>query len=270
MLEATKPMRNSERGMRNGQAFSHSTIRIPESALLFRGCIMDGLFRHVHEATERTLAVNGLAATSPAGQVCCGALHAHAGLHAEAQGFARRNIAAFGDGDEAIVVNSAGCGALLKDYARLLPDEPAAARFAARVRDVTELLSERGPAAGGALPARVAYDPPCHLLHAQHVDDPPRQVLAAIPGLTLVPVANAEQCCGSAGLYSLTEPEMSRAVLETKLANLRAADPDVVATGNPGCLMQIGAGLRAAGSHAEVRHPVELLDAAYRAAGRYA
>ncbi len=204
--------------MRNGHAFSHSAIRIPHSALLFRGCIMDGLFRHVHDATERTLAVNGYAVTSPPDQVCCGALHAHAGLHAEAQGFARRNIAAFGDGDAAVAVNSAGCGALLKDYARLLPGDPAAARFAARVRDVTELLAERGPAPGGARPARVAYDPPCHLLHAQHVDDAPRRVLAAIPGITLVPVAHAEQCCGSAGLYSLTEPEMSRAVLDEKRA----------------------------------------------------
>jgi glycolate oxidase iron-sulfur subunit len=231
---------------------------------------MDGLFRHVHDATERTLAVNGFAVTSPPKQVCCGALHAHAGLHAEAQAFARRNISAFGDGDAAVAVNSAGCGALLKDYARLLPEDPRAARFAARVRDVTELLAEGGPAPSAAPASRVAYDPPCHLLHAQHVDDPPRRVLAAIAGLTLVPVANAEQCCGSAGLYSLTEPEMSRAVLDAKVTNLRAAEPDVVATGNPGCLMQIGAGLRAAGSVASVRHPVELLDAAYRAAGRYA
>ncbi|HXH63646.1 MAG TPA: heterodisulfide reductase-related iron-sulfur binding cluster [Gemmatimonadales bacterium] len=238
--------------------------------LLFRGCIMDGLFRHVHDATTRTLAVNGFTVTSPAGQVCCGALHAHAGLHAEAQDFARRNISAFNGSDAPIAVNSAGCGALLKDYGRLLPDDPRAARFGARVRDVTELLAERGPAPGGPTPARVAYDPPCHLLHAQHVDDPPRRVLGAIPGLTLVPIANAEQCCGSAGLYSLTEPEMSRAVLDTKIANVRAAAPDVVATGNPGCLMQIGAGLRAAGAAAPVRHPVELLDASYRAAGRYA
>jgi len=271
MLEATAPVRRSGgRAVRRPPETPTARPAGRPSALLFRGCIMDGLFRHVHDATTRTLEVNGYAVTSPAGQVCCGALHAHAGLHAEAQVFARRNVAAFGASDGPIAVNSAGCGALLKEYGRLLPDDPGAARFAARVRDVTELLADRGPAPGGPTPARVAYDPPCHLLHAQHVDDPPRRVLAAVPGLTLVPVADAEQCCGSAGLYSLTEPEMSRAVLDPKVANLRAAAPEIVATGNPGCLMQIGAGLRAVGSATAVQHPVELLDAAYRAAGRYA
>lgn len=276
MLDATEPRRGgwgvvpADAVLGSGPHRSEPLPTPHSPVLLFTGCIMDGLFRHVHDATTRTLAVNGFAVTSPAGQVCCGALHAHAGLHAEAQAFARRNIAAFGSSDAAVVVNSAGCGALLKEYGRLLQGDPDAVRFSARVRDVTELLADRGPEPGGVTSARVAYDPPCHLLHAQHVDDPPRRVLGAIPGLTLVPVASAEQCCGSAGLYSLTEPEMSRAVLDTKIANLRAAAPDVVATGNPGCLMQIGAGLRAAGSATAVQHPVELLDAAYRAAGRYA
>ena len=233
---------------------------------LFRGCIMDGLFTHVHTATIRTLEVNGYAVREVAGQGCCGALHAHAGLREEARRLARVNVAAFGDGDEPIVVNSAGCGAMLKEYGHLL-GEP---RFAARVKDVTELLAERGPRPGAPVDATVAYDPPCHLLHAQRIAGPPERVLRAIPVLRLIMTADAAQCCGSAGLFTLLEPAMSRAVLAPKLAALGAARPQVVATGNPGCLMQLGAGLAAAGIPAMVRHPVELLDDSYRAAGYYA
>jgi glycolate oxidase iron-sulfur subunit len=137
------------------------------------------------------------------------------------------------------------------------------------VRDVSEVLAARGPVAGGRIEQRVAYDPPCHLLHAQRVADPPLRLLEAIPGLTLVPVTEPEKCCGSAGLYTMMQPELSRAVLAPKLAHLRAAAPDVVVTGNPGCLMQIGAGLAAEHLTISVRHPVELLDDSYRAAGLY-
>jgi len=200
-------------------------------------------------------------------QVCCGALHAHAGLHEEALDLARANVAAFGDGNEPIVVNSAGCGALMKEYGRLLGDGPSQ-RFAARVKDVTELFAP-APTPGAPLDLHVAYDPPCHLLHAQGIAAEPLKLFAAIPLLELVPVPGAAECCGSAGLFTLLEPEMSRAVLATKLERLREAAPQVVATGNPGCLMQLGAGLAAAGIRAQVRHPVELLDDAYRAAGRY-
>jgi len=228
---------------------------------------MQGLFTHVHDATIRTLGVNGYDVREVPGQVCCGALHAHAGLVDEARALARANVAAFG-GDEPIVVNSAGCGALMKEYGRLL-DEPEGERFAARVRDVTELLAASGPLPAAPLDLHVAYDPPCHLLHAQGVALPPLKLFAAIPLLQLVQVPGAAECCGSAGLFTLLEPEMSRAVLAAKLERLREAAPQVVATGNPGCLMQIGAGLAAAGIPAAVRHPVELLDAAYRAAGRY-
>jgi glycolate oxidase iron-sulfur subunit len=238
----------------------------PSAALLFRGCVMDGLFSHVHEATIRTLTVNGYDVSEVPGQGCCGALHAHAGLHAAAQEMARINVAAF-PGDAAIVVNSAGCGAMLKDYGRLLPEDPAAARFAARVRDVTELLAERGPRQGAPLRLRVAYDAPCHLLHAQRIATPPRQVLDAIPGLQWSETADSAQCCGSAGLYSALQPALSRTVLLAKLERLRADPPDVLATGNPGCAMQLGAGLRAARLATTVLHPVELLDASYREAG---
>jgi len=230
------------------------------AALLFRGCIMQGLFSHVHAATIRTLTVNGYDVCEVPGQVCCGALHAHAGLHATARALARVNQIAFGDDDTPIIVNSAGCGAILKQYGP---------RFAARVRDVTELLAARGPARGAPLSLRVAYDAPCHLLHAQRVADPPLAVLRAVPGIELRETADSAQCCGSAGLYTLLEPELSHVVLAPKLALLLAAPPDVVATGNPGCVMQLGAGLRAAGADVTARHPVELLDASYRAAGFY-
>ena len=269
MLAATKP----KDGKRRQKAATEQPYRPlpPVAALLFRGCVMEGLFSHVHEATQRTLGVNGYQAVEVPGQVCCGALHAHAGLIDEARALARTNVDAFGDGDEPIVVNSAGCGALMKEYGRLLGN-PRAERFGARVRDVTELLAGsgmKGPVAGAPLDLHVAYDPPCHLLHAQGIAVQPLKLFAAIPLLELVPVPGAAECCGSAGLFTLLEPEMSRAVLKTKLERLREAAPQVVATGNPGCLMQIGAGLAAAGIAARARHPVELLDDAYRAAGRY-
>ncbi len=274
MLAATRPVRNAEFGMRNRSSRVNSAFRTPHSALtpvlLFRGCVMEGLFSHVHDATIRTLQVNGYAVGEAPAQVCCGALHAHAGLRDEARGLARTNVAAFGDDDTPIVVNSAGCGAMLKEYGHLVDVPEEGKRFAARVRDVSELLAERGPRPGAPLDVTVAYDPPCHLLHAQRIAEPPERMLRAIPVLRVIFMPDAAQCCGSAGLFTLVEPTMSRAVLAPKLASLAEARPQVVATGNPGCLMQLGAGLAAARVPAAVRHPVELLDESYRAAGYYA
>ena len=270
MLAATRPTRNVKRGTRNARAAVSSALGVPTSALLFRGCVMEGLFSHVHDATIRTLQVNGYAVGEAPAQVCCGALHAHAGLRDEARGLARTNLAAFGNDDTPIVVNSAGCGAMLKEYGHLVDVPEEGRRFASRVRDVSELLAERGPRPGAPLDVTVAYDPPCHLLHAQGIAEPPEQMLRAIPVLRVIFMPDAAQCCGSAGLFTLVEPAMSRAVLAPKLASLAEARPQVVATGNPGCLMQLGAGLAAAGVPAAVRHPVELLDESYRAAGYYA
>ena len=274
MLAATKPAVNEAAARKAAAKTPRRPFAAPSpplAAQLFRGCVMQGLFSHIHDATIRTLAVNEYQVREVPGQVCCGALHAHAGLLDEARALARANVAAFGDGEEPIVVNSAGCGALMKEYGRLL-GEVRAERFSERVRDVTELLAGsgmKGPVAGAPLDLHVAYDPPCHLLHAQGIAVQPLTLFAAIPVLELVPVPGAAECCGSAGLFTLLEPEMSRAVLKTKIDRLREATPQVVATGNPGCLMQIGAGLAAAGIAARARHPVELLDDAYRAAGRY-
>jgi glycolate oxidase iron-sulfur subunit len=158
---------------------------------------------------------------------------------------------------------------MMKEYGQLLADDPhwsaRAEAMADKVRDVTELLAAAGPVPAGELSLKVTYDAPCHLLHAQRVVQPPLRVLAAIPGLEVVPLVDADQCCGSAGIYNLVEPETSDAVLAPKLANIRASGAQWVATGNPGCLMQIGAGMRRAGMSARAIHPVDLLDAAYGA-----
>jgi glycolate oxidase iron-sulfur subunit len=236
------------------------------------GCVMEGLFAPANRATERTLAVNGYALVRAAGQRCCGALHLHAGDASTARELAKKNIAAFErSAAEFVAVNSAGCGAMMKEYTHLLAGDAAwsdrARAFSVKVRDVSELLAAAGPAAGGALPVKVAYDAPCHLLHGQRVSSPPLAVLAAIPGLERVPLTDSEQCCGSAGIYNLVEPEISNLVLAPKLANIAASGAPVVATGNPGCLMQIGAGLLRSGGVAQCRHPVELLDASYARRG---
>jgi glycolate oxidase iron-sulfur subunit len=237
---------------------------------LFRGCVMDTLFRHVHDATRRTLEANGYEVVDVVGQGCCGALHAHAGDRTAAESLARRNVAALADAADYVAVNSAGCGALLKDYGHLLRED-AAARTAAKVRDVSELLAAAGPRRGGELALDVAYDAPCHLQHAQRIQDQPLAVLRAVPGLRLQVLPGSDQCCGSAGIYSVLRPDMARAVLATKIESIAAASPrpQVVATGNPGCLMQIGGGLAAAGLDIPVAHPVELLDESYRRAGLY-
>ena len=232
---------------------------------LFRGCVMDTLFTHVNDATRRTLEHNGYEVIEAEGQGCCGALHEHAGDRDAAAALARRNVTALADAADYIVTNSAGCGALLKDYGHLLGDD-AAARVGAKVRDVSELLAERGPRPGAPLDLDVAYDAPCHLQHAQRVQDAPLAVLGAIPGLSLRLLPGSDRCCGSAGIYSVLRPAMARAVLADKIETIAAATPrpQVVTTGNPGCLMQIGAGLLAAGLDVAVAHPVELLDASYR------
>lgn len=241
-----------------------------KTVALFRGCVMNELFNHVHQATKRTLEANGYTVVEVAGQQCCGALHEHAGDTRDAGELATTNLAAFADKADYIVINSAGCGALLKDYGHLLGNDAGQA-FAARVRDVSELLADRGPRPGGALPMTIAYDAPCHLQHAQKVQAAPLAVLAAIPELRVQQLAGSDRCCGSAGIYSMLEPEMSRAVLDAKIRTIADAlpRPQYIATGNPGCLMQIGAGLTAARLPIRAIHPVELLDWSYAAAGFY-
>jgi Fe-S oxidoreductase len=230
----------------------------------FTGCVMSELFAPVQQASVRVLAANGFEVLVPRGQGCCGALHAHAGDLDHARGLARHNSRIFADtAVDAIVVDSAGCGAALRDAGHWIPGE--GEPLAARIRDVCELLDEHGlRPPRGRFPGRVCYDDPCHLVHGQGVEAAPRRLLAQVPGLELVPHAGASRCCGAAGTYNLTQPAMSAAILEAKLDSLLAAQPDVVATGNPGCMMQIAKGVRQRGASMRVVHPVEILDAAYR------
>lgn len=235
---------------------------------LFVGCVMPELFGAVNHATARVLARNGFEVVVPGAQGCCGALHAHAGDGEAALALARTNLAAFARADfDALVVNSAGCGAALRELDHWLPGEGGV--LARRVRDVSELLADAGLRAprtpARPTPLRVCYDDPCHLVHGQRVADAPRALLRAIPGVVLVAHDDPGSCCGAAGIYSLTHREMSAAVLERKVKALAAADPDVVATGNPGCILQLRNGMARHGLRARVEHPISLLDEAYAA-----
>jgi glycolate oxidase iron-sulfur subunit len=236
------------------------------------GCVMPIFFAHINDATVHLMAANGFDVITPGGQRCCGALHAHAGEREEARRLARQNIEAFAQaGVDWIVVNAAGCGAMLKEYDELLHHDAllsgAAKQFSARVLDVSQFFDRfpfRGPL--GELKLRVAYDDACHLLHGQRVKEEPRRMLASIPGLELLEVPEADWCCGSAGIYNLVHPELSHQILERKMKHIGAVNPDVIATGNPGCLIQLGTGGKRHGLTAEVVHPIELLQRAYLAA----
>jgi glycolate oxidase iron-sulfur subunit len=233
----------------------------------------------VNEATMRVLEANGWEIVAVPGQGCCGALHAHGGRLADAREMARRNVKAFkASGVDFIVANAAGCGAAMKEYAHLMEgaggsDHPDDAHwFSDRVRDISEILAGGGnpPVSGAPLRIRVAYDPPCHLLHGQRIAEPPKAMLRAIPGLELTSVPRGEECCGGAGVYGITHPDLGQTIGGDKVSAVLETGASVVATGNPGCAMQIGAGLRLRGSSVGVTHPVELLDESYRRGGLYA
>jgi glycolate oxidase iron-sulfur subunit len=238
---------------------------------MLEGCVMGSVFGNTNAATARVLARNGVEVLATAGQTCCGALHAHAGERELARDLARRNIAAFEQvAAEAVIVNAAGCGAAMKEYGWLLKDDPTwsarASGFAAKVKDATEFLGDIGMSEPpGTLQGRVTWDDPCHLLHGQKISQQPRALLAAIPGLEVVPLEEADWCCGSAGTYNVTQPDLARSILERKIANIVRTGADTVVTANPGCVMQIQSGLRQAGSRVRVVHLLDLLDEAYRA-----
>ncbi|HEV8537064.1 MAG TPA: (Fe-S)-binding protein [Candidatus Limnocylindria bacterium] len=236
--------------------------RAEADVLVFAGCIMTELFGETERATVRVLEREGHRVGVPREQTCCGALHAHAGDGERARELARYNIDAFAGGDGKIVVNAAGCGAHLKAYGDVLAGDPfwagRARAFAARVRDVSEVLKPR--AARASRPLRVVYQDACHLAHGQRVRAQPRALLRAIEGVTLVDIADPERCCGSAGIYNLSHPEISRELQRDKVRAILDVGPDVVVSANPGCMMQIAAGLREAGSRARVTHLVRILD----------
>src|SRR5690606_33280665 len=227
---------------------------------LFTGCVLEQVFGRINRATAELLTANGFEVVVPSTQGCCGALLLHDGLSGEARRLAAANVAAFEALDvDAVVNNSAGCGAALKDYGELL-GTAAARRFAALCRDVTEFLGGVGLAVEPApFPHRVAYDAPCHLCHGQGVRRVPPELLRRVPGLELVPHDTSEDCCGSAGIYNLVHRELAARIGDRKAAALIASGAEVVATGNPGCMMQIRARLAQAGARPPVVHPVELL-----------
>ena len=240
------------------------------------GCVQRAFFGDVNAATARVLAAYGCEVVAPRDQGCCGALELHAGREASALDRARRLIASLeATGADRIAINSAGCGSTIKEYGHALADDPEwadrAAAVAAKARDVSEILAELGPPPGSLheLPLRLAYHDACHLAHAQGVRDAPREVLRAIPGVELVELAEPAVCCGSAGIYNLVEPAAAADLGRRKAGNVRAADPDALAAANPGCLIQIGAHLSAAGGRVvPTFHPVELLAASLDGAQR--
>ena len=234
---------------------------------LLTGCVQRGLFARVNEATRRVLEVNWFEVVEVPGQGCCGALHAHAGELDGARDLAAGNVSAFGAEDlDFVVVNAAGCGAAMRDYSHLL-ESTEVGSFSGKVRDISEILAEVGPVVGAPVELSVALDAPCHLLHAQGVIDAPQRMLAAIPGLEIEMLPNADECCGGAGIYGITHPELGGQIGGDKVDEVLACGSSGVATGNPGCMMQIGAGLRMRGSDLPVWHPVELLAESYRRAG---
>ncbi len=235
---------------------------------LATGCVQRAFFGRVNEATARVLGAEGCEVLAPSEQGCCGALALHAGEPDQARAFARALIATFERAQvDVVAVNAAGCGSAMKEYGHLLRNDPAwaerARAFSSRVRDISEVLATLGPprAPRHAITARVAYHDACHLAHAQGVRTQPRELLGAIPGITIVPVAEADVCCGSAGIFNLTQPDMAATLGRRKAAHLADATPDIVVTSNPGCLLQIQAASREQGRPLTVLHLVEVLDA---------
>jgi glycolate oxidase iron-sulfur subunit len=234
---------------------------------LLTGCVQRLVFSHVNVATVNVLAREGCEVIAPSEQGCCGALALHAGRIEQARDFARQVIDVFEHaGVDRVVVNAAGCGSSMKEYGELLADDPEwsarARRFSSRVRDVSEVLTELGEprATRHPLQAKVAYHDACHLAHAQGVRAQPRELLGTIPGLELVSPVESEVCCGSAGIYNLVQPEAAGDLGNRKVRHLAALKPDLVATGNPGCTIQIAAAAAQAGFRWPVVHPIELLD----------
>ena len=241
---------------------------------LFTGCVADAMFGQTNWATARVLQANGCEVVIPSAQVCCGAIHYHSGADKPALEMAAQNAAAFdADSVDAVIINVAGCGSMLKDYGHIAhevePDNHAReyvlSKFATKVKDVSEFLVQLGPIAPqGEIKLRATYHDACHLVHAQKVRDQPRQLLSLVPGLELIPLAESEICCGAAGSYNLTEPEMSDRLARRKLDNILATNPQAVITGNAGCSLQLQASIRKSGHRIWVAHPMDLLDLSYR------
>ncbi len=255
----------------------HASFRPPEqpagltrSVAMLTGCVMGQMYPRSHAATVRVLNRLGYRVLFPEGETCCGALSLHAGDRRFARKLARRNVDAFlAAGVEAIIVDSAGCGSTMKEYGELLASDRTyaerAEHFAAMTKDVLEFVAEHDLGALGAVPRSVTYQDSCHLVHAQKVARAPRVILSAIPGLELREMTAPDRCCGSAGLYSFVQRDMSARLLDSKMDDVLATGASTVATANPGCMSQLEAGLRLRNARGSVVHVIELLDEAMRA-----
>jgi len=232
---------------------------------LFTGCLADQLFADVNEATVKVLTQNGCDVDVLSQEVCCGALHIHNGARDQAKGLAAANVRAFNAGRyDAILTNAAGCSAELRHYGELLDGDEGAEEFGKKIRDISEFLVEIGyTPPQGKLEGKVAYDEPCHLLHAQKISAAPKKILSEVPGIERVALEEAEACCGSAGIYSFTQPKLSKDVLARKIEQIKKSGCDTLVTGNPGCILQLRCGVKEAGLPVKVMHPVELLAKAY-------
>jgi glycolate oxidase iron-sulfur subunit len=273
LLDSSSPIEFEKR--ENNKSAIGNRQSAMTTVLFFRGCVMDGLFARVNQATVRALQVNECSVEIPQMQVCCGALHAHAGDIEGAKELARKNIDAFSETIGPIITNAGGCGAMLLTYADLFADDKRlsakADNFSRRVRDVSQHLKETGIKKGAKIDERVTtYDASCHLHYGQHASEASLEMLQAIPDLKFVALEGSERCCGGAGVYNLMQPEMSSGVLKEKLDHIKETGAEILATGNPGCQMQIAVGARLNGFDLCVCHPVELLDQSYRCAGFYA
>lgn len=259
----------SSRGASRAKTQRRKGRRKEEVVLLFKGCVGEGLFARVNRATERVLQANNFEVEAPAEQVCCGALHAHAGDLEGARKLARRNIAAF-DSDAPIITNAGGCGAMLTTYAHLFPNDERAANFSARVRDVSQqLATSEMRIAPSPMDQNITYDTSCHLMYGQHSGEASERLLRSVTGKDFVALNGTERCCGAAGVYNLLQPEMSQRVLNEKLDHIKETGAGILATGNPGCQMHIGAGACLSGIKLNVCHPIEIVDQAYDHAGYY-
>ena len=271
LLESSRPIFPARKKISRALQSEHQSPPVS----LFMGCVGEGLFERVNRATERVLRANGFNVEAPQDQVCCGALHAHAGDLEGARELAKRNIAAFNSGSP-IVTNAGGCGAMLATYGHLLANDAemaeAAADFSSRVRDVSQQLQtcEARTVPMSAGDKSVTYDTSCHLLYGQKAGEASQQMLRCAVGPNFVSLEGTERCCGAAGIYNLLQPELSGRVLQEKLDHVRETGANILATGNPGCQMQIGAGAQLAGMNLQVCHPIELVDEAYAQAGVYA
>jgi glycolate oxidase iron-sulfur subunit len=257
-IEALMPSVGIESGVTPGTTY-RADAKKEGTVALFTGCVMNSLLGSINRSTVRLLNAAGYDVMVPENQICCGALANHAGFRQTAAEMAIKNLQAFPLRDiNAIIINAAGCGAMLKEYPALIDS---AEEFSSKVHDIAEFLVSTGISRRLTIPqkGRVGYDDPCHLIHGQGVKSQPRELLKSIPGIELVEIEGADQCCGSAGIYNITQTELSMQILDRKMEQIRKANVDILATGNPGCMFQFRYGAERAGLKLEVLHPVELL-----------